>query len=223
MRCCQATSFSTVPASEEVACRRGALDWRTHALWRSGCGHHEWHDRPVAPSQFGHSSGGAPSSAPPGRGFVRRRALPARPARATASARSRSATPACSMRAAQYIEFAHPRRRQGRSGVGKATGRPLQRPRLAQQEASKQNGEQNRAGKTGRGEEGGVDGAAGHAAAMLSGAVRAPAPTEDVQFAPRSVRAGGRELEHLLGLADQPRLHHLRSDRGKEVRAIRAG
>ena len=60
-------------------------------------------------------------------------------------------------------------------------------------------------------------GAAGQAADVLVRAVREAAGAEDVQPAPRSVRAGGRELEHLLGLGDLPRLHHLRDagDRGR--------
>ena len=51
---------------------------------------------------------------------------------------------------------------------------------------------------------------------VLVRAVRASAGAEDLQSAPRSVRAGRRELEHLLGLDDLARLHHLRDagDRG---------
>ena len=41
-----------------------------------------------------------------------------------------------------------------------------------------------------------------------------PAGPEDVQPAPRPVRTGRRELEHLLGLGHLPRLHHLRDAGG---------
>ena len=46
-------------------------------------------------------------------------------------------------------------------------------------------------------------------ARVLVRAVRAAPGAEDVQSAARPVRAGRRELEHLLGLAALPRLHHL--------------
>ena len=45
---------------------------------------------------------------------------------------------------------------------------------------------------------------------VLVRAVREAAGAQDVQPAPRSVRAGGRELEHLLGLGDLSRLSSLR-------------
>ena len=60
-----------------------------------------------------------------------------------------------------------------------------------------------------RGLEGGVDGAAGEDAGVLVRAVRAAARAEDIQPAARPVRAGRRELEHLLGLGDLPRLPDL--------------
>ena len=58
--------------------------------------------------------------------------------------------------------------------------------------------------------EDGADGAAREATDVLVRAVREAARAENVQPAPRSVRAGGRKLEHLLGLGDLPRLPALR-------------
>ena len=58
--------------------------------------------------------------------------------------------------------------------------------------------------------EGRADGAAGQAIDVLVRAVREAQGAEDLQSAPRSVRAGGRELQHLLGLVALPRLHPLR-------------
>ena len=68
--------------------------------------------------------------------------------------------------------------------------------------------------------EGGADGAARQAAAVLDRAVREAAGAEDVPPAARPVRAGRRELEHLLGLVHLPRLHHLRdAGRGGAARS----
>ena len=66
--------------------------------------------------------------------------------------------------------------------------------------------------------EGRPDGAARQAIDVLVRAVREAQSPEDVQSQARSVRAGGRELEHLLGLADLARLHRLR-DAGGSWRA----
>src|SRR5208337_2472559 len=55
----------------------------------------------------------------------------------------------------------------------------------------------------------GLDGTTSEDAAMLVRAVRSPAGTKAVQFAPRSVRAGRRELKYLLGLGDLSRLYCL--------------
>ena len=62
------------------------------------------------------------------------------------------------------------------------------------------------------------------AADVLVRAVREAAGAEDVQPAPRPVRAGGRKLEHLLGLGDLSRLPPLRDAgaRGPADRGLRA-
>ena len=62
---------------------------------------------------------------------------------------------------------------------------------------------------------------------VLGRAVREAADPEDVPPAARPVRAGRRELEHLLGLVDLPRLHHLRDAGGgrqpdRELREVPA-
>src|SRR5208337_4708460 len=67
------------------------------------------------------------------------------------------------------------------------------------------------------------DGAAREAARLLVRAVREAQSPQDIQLAPRSVRTGGRELEHLLGLGALARLYRLRDagDRREADRGVR--
>ena len=59
--------------------------------------------------------------------------------------------------------------------------------------------------------------------AVLVRAVREAARAEDLQPAPRPVRAGGRKLQHLLGLGAFPRLYRLwdAGARGEQIKAFR--
>ena len=54
-----------------------------------------------------------------------------------------------------------------------------------------------------------LDGTTSEDAAMLVRAVRSLEGAKDIQLAPRPVRAGRREFEHLLGLGDLSRLYRL--------------
>ena len=77
-------------------------------------------------------------------------------------------------------------------------------------------------GHSDAGLESGADGATGEDAAVLVRAIRSPAGSQDIPLAPRPVRTGRRELEHLLGLGNLSRLHRLRNagDGGRTNREL---